>query len=203
MRTKDFDMQEEIHPWNWYIPAGSETVVIGTFPPTRRNWSFDFFYPNKSNNFWKVIARIAGRPLNYISGPEAVDERKELLNHLKLGVSDMGQTIRRTTDSSLDQNLEIIAYMDIFRLLQENPSIRKLIFTSSSGKSSAMGWFKDYLHHQGIPFKIPQGGRPLRAPVTIGAKSYEVVLLYSTSSRAGASISFDALTELFAQEILI
>jgi len=195
-------MQEEIHPWKWYVPAGAETVVIGTFPPTRRNWSFDFFYPNKNNYFWKIIARIAGRPLLYISGEKAVNERKELLKYLKLGVSDMGQIIRRKTDSSLDQNLEIVAYMDIFKLLQENPSVQKLIFTSSSGKSSAIGWFKDYLALHQIPFKIPQGKRPLRRSVIINGKSFEIVLLYSTSQRAGVAVSFDDLTGLFAGEIV-
>ena len=194
-------MQEEIHPWNWYIPGGAGTVVIGTFPPTQRNWSFDFFYPNKNNYFWKLIAKIAGRPLLYVSGEEAVKERKELLNHLGLGVSDMGQIIRRKTDSSLDQNLEIVTYMDIFKLLQDNPSVRKLIFTSSSGKSSAIGWFKEYLFLHGISFKIPRGKRPLRTLVTINDKSLEIVLLYSTSPRAGASVSFETLTELFAQEM--
>jgi len=196
-------MQEEIHPWNWYIPSEAKTVVIGTFPPTQRNWSYDFFYPNKNNYFWKIIARIAGHALLYSSGEEAVNERIELLNHLKLGVSDMGRIIRRKAGNSLDQNLEIIEYMDIFKLLQENPSVRKLVFTSSSGKSSAIGWFKDYLSLQGIPFQIPQGKRPLRTSVAINDKSYEVVLLYSTSPRAGASISFDALTELFEQEIFM
>ena len=194
-------MQEEIHPWKWYIPDGAKTVVIGTFPPTQRNWSFDFFYPNKNNYFWKIIARIAGRPLLYISGEEAVKERRELLNHLRLGVSDMGHVIHRSAGNSLDQNLEIVEYMDIFKLLKENPSVRKLIFTSSSGKSSAIGWFTDYLFLHGIPFKIPQGKRPLRTLVIINDKSYEIVLLYSTSPRAGASVSFDALTKLFAEEV--
>jgi G:T/U-mismatch repair DNA glycosylase len=194
-------MQEEIHPWNWYIPDGAKTVVIGTFPPTQRNWSYDFFYPNKNNYFWKIIARIAGSPLRYFSGEEAVNERKDLLIHLKLGVSDMGQIIHRKTDSSLDENLEIVAYMDILKLLHENPSVRKLIFTSSSGKSSAIGWFKQYLSLHQIPLKIPQGKRPLRTLVVINDQSLEIVVLYSTSPRAGASISLDALTELFANEV--
>jgi len=196
-------MQEEIHPWKWYIPCGAKTVVIGTFPPTQRNWSYDFFYPNKNNYFWKILARIAGRPLLYSSGEEAVNERRELLNQMKLGVSDMGYIIRRKAGNSLDQNLEIIEYMDIFKLLQENSSVRKLVFTSSSGKSSAIGWFKDYLSLHQIPFKIPQGKRPLHTSVIINNKPYEVVLLYSTSPRAGASVSFDTLTELFAQEIFM
>ena len=194
-------MYEEIHPWDWYIPEGAETVIIGTFPPTRRNWSFDFFYPNKNNYFWKIIARIANRPLFYFSGEEAVNERKELLNHLKLGVSDMGQIIRRKTDSSLDQNIEIVAFMDIFKLLQENPSVRKLIFTSSSGKSSAIGWFKEYLSLHQVTFQIPHGKRPLRTSLIINGKPVEVVILYSTSSRAGAAVSFEVLTGLFNNEV--
>jgi len=194
-------MYEEIHPWGWYIPEGAETVIIGTFPPTRRNWSFDFFYPNKNNYFWKIVARIANRPLFYFSGEEAVKERKELLNHLKLGVSDMGQIIRRKTNSSLDKNIEIVAFMDIFKLLYENPSVRKLIFTSSSGKSSAIGWFKKYLSLHQVPLNIPKGKRPLRTSLIINRKPIEVVILYSTSSRAGAAVSFEALTGLFNNEV--
>jgi len=195
-------MQEEIHPWNWHVPLGAKTVIIGTFPPTLRNWSFDFFYPNKNNYFWKIISYIARRPLLYFSGEEAVNERKELLNHLKLGLSDMGRIIRRKTGSSLDQNLEIVEYMDIFKLLKENPSVEKLIFTSSSGKTSAIGWFRDYLALYQIPFTIPKGKRPLRTSVTDNGKSIEIVILYSTSARAGASVSFVELAGLFRSEIV-
>ena len=194
-------MQEEIHPWNWHVPDRAKIVIIGTFPPTRRNWSFDFFYPNKNNYFWKLMAQIANHPLLYSTGEDALNERKELLNYLKLGLSDMGQIIQRKTDSSLDQNLEIVAYMDILKLLEENPSVRKLIFTSSSGKSSAIGWFKNYLSLHNISFKIPQGKRPLRTTFAYNGKLFEVVLLYSTSPRAGAAVSFEVLTELFAKEV--
>ncbi|MDR0543024.1 MAG: uracil-DNA glycosylase family protein, partial [Dysgonamonadaceae bacterium] len=86
-------MQEEIHPWNRYIPAEAKSIIIGTFPPTRRNWSYDFFYPNKNNYFWRIMARIAGSPLQYFSGKEAVEERKNILNRLGIGVSDMGRII--------------------------------------------------------------------------------------------------------------
>ncbi|MDR2843443.1 MAG: hypothetical protein LBV57_02210 [Candidatus Symbiothrix sp.] len=195
-------MQTEIHPWNWYVPENARTLIIGTFPPTLRNWSFDFFYPNKNNYFWKIIASIAGKPLNYLSGDEAIRERKRLLNHLQLGLSDMGKIICRTADSSLDENLQVIEYMNIFRLLSENPSIRKIIFTSSSGKSSAMRWFKEYLSVHDIPFQIPKGERPLRQILDLAGRKMEIVLLYSTSPRAGAAISLERLTGLFREEIV-
>ncbi|MDR1120639.1 MAG: hypothetical protein LBM08_06940 [Dysgonamonadaceae bacterium] len=195
-------MQQEIHPWNWYLPPEARTLIIGTFPPTLRNWSFDFFYPNKNNYFWKIMARIAGRELQYLTGEEAVRERKEILCQLKTGVSDMGKIIQRKAGNSLDQNLEIVKYMDIFRLLQENPSVRKIIFTSSSGPSSAIRWFKEYLALANIDFKIPKGKRPLQTSVVIQGKSMEIVLLYSTSPLAGATIAFDRLVALYKSELI-
>jgi G:T/U-mismatch repair DNA glycosylase len=194
-------MREEIHPWNWYVPAEAKSLIIGTFPPTLRNWSYDFFYPNKNNYFWKIMAQIAGSPLQYFSGKEAVEERKNILNRLKTGVSDMGRIICRKDENSSDENLEIVEYMNIFDILAENPSIRKIIFTSSTGKSSAIGWFKSYLALRGITFHIPKGKRPLRTFVQIGGMEIEIVLLYSTSARAGASISLDFMVELFKNEI--
>ncbi|MDR0682317.1 MAG: hypothetical protein LBG15_10800 [Dysgonamonadaceae bacterium] len=193
--------KEEKHPWNWYLPSGAKTIIIGTFPPAIRNWSYDFFYPNKNNYFWKIMAEIAGQELRYFSGNEAVRERKKILNQLQTGLSDMGKTIRRTKNSSLDENLEVVEYMDIFQLLDENPFVNKIIFTSSSGKSSAIRWFRDYLSEKGICYKIPKGPRPLRSQVNINGKTIDVTLLYSTSPRAGASVSFEKLVILFENEI--
>ncbi|MCL1937049.1 MAG: hypothetical protein FWF52_01470 [Candidatus Azobacteroides sp.] len=195
-------MQQEIHPWNWYIPVDAQAIVVGTFPPTFRNWSYDFFYPNKNNYFWKIMAAIAQQELQFFSGEEAAAERKRLLRQLHLGLSDMGKIIRRSNGNSLDENLEVIEYMDIFQLLNENPSIRKMIFTSSSGKSSAIQWFKNYLATKGIPYQIPKGQRPLKNRIDINGRILEIVLLYSTSPRAGASVSFKKLVELFGSEII-
>jgi G:T/U-mismatch repair DNA glycosylase len=191
----------EIHPWNSYVPAGAESIIIGTFPPTQRNWSYDFFYPNRNNYFWRIMSRIADSPLQYFSGAKAVEERKNILNRLRVGVSDMGKIIRRTAENSSDNNLEIIEYMDIFGILKENPSLRKIIFTSSAGKSSAIGWFKSCLALHGIAFHISKGKRPLRTFVQIAGRNIEIVLLYSTSARVGATVSLNSLTELFRNEI--
>ena len=195
-------MQQEIHPWNWYLPAGARTVVIGTFPPTLRNWSYNFFYPNKNNYFWKIMAQIAQQELQFFSGEEAVAERKRILQRLHLGLSDMGKIVRRAEGNSLDENLEAVEYMDVFQLLDENPSIRKILFTSSSGKSSAIQWFKEYLSLRGIPYQIPKGPRPLKNQIDLNGRILEIVILYSTSPRVGATVSFEKLVELFEKEII-
>ena len=132
---------EEIHPFKLYVPPGSRMLIVGTFPPTKRNWSYEFFYPNKQNLFWGILARIARRQLQHFSGTAAVEERKEILKLLSLGITDMGLRISRNKESSLDENLQAIEYMDILQILDQRPFINKIIFTSSSGKTSAARWF--------------------------------------------------------------
>lgn len=192
----------ETHPWNWYGPEDSTTLLIGTFPPTRNNWSFDFFYPNKSNFFWRLMAAIAGKSLVYLSGAEAVKERKALLDGLKITITDMGQTITRLQHNSADENLVALAYMDVFRILDTRPLVRKLIFTSSSGKASAAAWFLRYLETQGITHKFPKGARPLKSSLSWQGRTLELVILYSPSPRAANRVSFETLTALYSAEIL-
>jgi G:T/U-mismatch repair DNA glycosylase len=195
-------MEKELHPWNWFAPENSRVLIVGTFPPTKRNWSFDFFYPNKANFFWRVIARIAETELQYPAGDLAVEERKNLLRKLQVAVTDMGQHILRNANSSLDENLSIIEYMNIFRILDENPEIRKIIFTSSSGKESAARWFNQFLAGHEIKHRFPTGKRPIKSAIEYRGKTIELVVLYSTSPRAANRMSFESLVELYRNEIL-
>ncbi|MDA3616699.1 hypothetical protein [Polluticaenibacter yanchengensis] len=196
------DALQEDHPWNWYGPDDSQTLIAGTFPPTRNNWSFDFFYPNKTNFFWRVMSAVANKPLQFIKGEEAVAERKALLDSLKLTVTDMGKTIRRLQNNSLDENLEAITFMDIQHILQQKPGINKIIFTSSSGKSNAAKWFQKYITLLHIPHKFPKGNKPVKSQVTLAGRKIELVILYSPSARAANRISFERLVELYKTELL-
>lgn len=192
----------ELHPWNWYVPQDAKCVIVGTFPPTVHRRSFDFFYPNRNNFFWPMMAHIAGCELQSFSGEEAVTERKALLALLQVGVADMGKEIERKKEhDSSDANLLIIRYMPILRMLEEHPSIHTLIFTSSTGKASAFRWFQAYLAENGMECASPQGPRPVYREWSWAGKVYRLVFLYSTSPRIRATISVPALTELFRKEI--
>ena len=87
------------------------------------------------------MSEILVTELEHFSGPEAVVERKLILSKLSVAITDMGKIIYRNNGSSLDEQLEVKEFMEIFVILDENPMIEKIIFTSSSGKSSATGWF--------------------------------------------------------------
>lgn len=193
--------EKEIHPWKWFAPENSKVLIIGTFPTAKRNWSYDFFYPNTANLFWRIMANISGDQLLHFSGHEAATERKKLLKKLKTAVTDMGMQVMRNDKSSLDEKLIPLEYMDIFQLLDENPTIEKIIFTSSSGKVSAARWFNNFLLSRNITHKFPNGKKPVKSTLNYKHKSVELVVLYSTSPRAANRVSFEKLVELYKNEL--
>lgn len=196
------DERIEEHPWKVYIPQQCERLIIGTFPSAEKNWAYPFFYPNPHNLFWRILAQIAKQTLTHNAGAAAVAERRALLDKLHTGISDMGHTVIRKHNSSLDENLECTVYMDIFKIIEAHPQITKIIFTSSSGKVSALAWFKKYLKQQHIHHKFPSGAKPLRSLLRYKQRDLELVILYSPSPRAANRISFEQLTALYRQEIL-
>jgi hypothetical protein len=145
----------------------------------------------------------ANKKLQYLSGKAAVKERKQILELLKVGITDMGLEIERKGDSSLDENLTAIKYMDIFKILKENISINKIIFTSSSGAVSASKWFVNYLGIKNIKLKFPKGSKPARSEFRFEERIIELVIVYSPSRRAANRISFEKLVKMYADEIML
>lgn len=191
----------EEHPWAWYAPKEATSLVIGTFPSAKRNWSYNFFYPNVNNLFWKIIANISEHKLVHFKDEDAVKERKALLSKLKIAITDMGHVVERSDGSSLDEKLELITPMDIFQILEENPSIKKIILTSSSGSVSALRWFKNYLKIKQTGIVIKAGIKPLYSVLNYKGRNITIAVLYSPSTRAANRISFEALVQMYRNEI--
>ena len=147
------------------------------------------------------MSTLAHKELKYLSGDAAVEERKQILGLLGVGITDMGLEIERKGNSSLDENLSVVKYMDIFKILKENLSIKKIVFTSSSGTVSASRWFVDYLKSKNIHLKFPLGLKPLKSDFEFEERMIQLVILYSPSRRAANRISFKKLVEMYANEI--
>lgn len=192
-------MSTEVHKWKWYIPQGATILLIGTFPTHERNWSFNFFYPNCANNFWRVMSAIADTELKYLSGNEAIAERKLILDKLKTGVTDMGLRVKRNDGASVDHKLELAECMDIKGILDEHKTINKIILTSSSGKVSAFAWFKEYLNKERIKFSFNKEPLPFYGHADIRGK-INVAVVKSTSPLAAGKI--DDLISMYRAEIV-
>lgn len=188
----------ETHKWKWHVPNGATKLIIGTFPTQEKNWSFDFFYPNCANNFWRVLSTINNTQLKYISGIEAITERKKILEDLGVGVTDMGYKINRKEKNSFDHKLELIEFMDIIQILRENNSLNKIILTSSSGKVSAYHWVCQYLKQNDIAYTFQKSNLPFYGKIHF-EREIDVAVVSSTSPLA--AIEIDILISQYRKEI--
>ncbi len=191
----------EQHPFRWYAPQNARSLIIGTFPPVRKRWSFDFFYPNKRNLFWKILAEIADMNITE-DASTAIHQRKKILDKLHLAITDMGGSVRRMAGNSLDENLELVNFMPILDILDQYPTISRILLTSSTGKSSALGWFKLYLKEKNIQCLIPNQPKPITTTFCYKGKTIQLYVLYSPSSRASNRITFEALLNIYKNAIL-
>lgn len=48
----------ERHPLEPFLPSGARLLMLGSFPPQRKRWSMDFFYPNLQNDMWRIVGHV-------------------------------------------------------------------------------------------------------------------------------------------------
>ena len=54
----DKNIAIESHPWQPFVPPHTKVLFLGTFPPKPSRWSMDFYYPNRTNDFWFMMGLI-------------------------------------------------------------------------------------------------------------------------------------------------
>lgn len=123
----------ERHPWPPFIPAGARYLFLGTFPPKPERWSMPFFYPNKINDFWRVMGLI------FFDDRDAFWDEKDKCFNLKaiqlfierekIALWDTAMAVRRLKDNASDKFLEIVEPIDLCGLLDAHPTITEVITT--------------------------------------------------------------------------
>ncbi len=128
----------ETHPFPPFIPEGAKILICGTFPPKSNRWSMEFYYPNRINDFWRIMGFIFYNDKDYFydvtSRTFRLQEIKEFLNEKKIALSDTGNTVRRLKDNASDKFLEIVKPMDLYSLLKRMPDC---IAIATTGEKAA------------------------------------------------------------------
>ncbi len=133
----------ERHPWAPFIPDNAKILIMGTFPPKSNRWRMNFYYPNPTNDFWRIMGQIFyGDPLAlYDSGKKEFDlpEIKVLLKRERIAMSDTGHKVRRLRDNASDKFLEIVEPVNLHGLLEGMPGCNVLATTGEKAASVVAG----------------------------------------------------------------
>lgn len=137
--NKDFLPETETHPWPPYIPPEARILILGTFPPQAKRWSMDFYYPNRTNDFWPMMAHIFYGNRNALNTSDNsafnLDAIKELLNNYRIALNDTGRVVRRLKGNASDKFLEIVEPVRLGELLKQMPSCHTVATTGEKAAS--------------------------------------------------------------------
>lgn len=125
--------ETESHPLDPFIPDGARVLIMGTFPPKKSRWSMNFYYPNKINDFWRVMGLVfydnADRFWNPASKSFLLDDIKDFLTERGIAMNDTGAKVRRLRDNASDKYLEIVQPVDLGALLDLMPHCHTIATT--------------------------------------------------------------------------
>ena len=123
----------EEHPLEPFLPANAVLLMLGSFPPQKKRWSMDFFYPNLQNDMWRIVGLIFFQEKEHFLNPEKKvfdkDRIIEFLNDKGIALYDTASAIRRLQDNASDKFLEVIEQTDISLLLKQIPMCKAIVTT--------------------------------------------------------------------------
>ena len=123
----------EEHPLEPFLPGNAVLLMLGSFPPQKKRWSMDFFYPNLQNDMWRIVGLIFFQDKEHFLNPEKKvfdkDRIIEFLNDKGIALYDTASAIRRLQDNASDKFLEVIEQTDISLLLKQIPMCKAIVTT--------------------------------------------------------------------------
>lgn len=123
----------EEHPLEPFLPVNAVLLMLGSFPPQKKRWSMDFFYPNLQNDMWRIFGVIFFQNKEHflIPGKKVFDKDRivEFLNEKGIALYDTASSVRRLQDNASDKFLEVVEPTDIGLLLKQIPACKAIVTT--------------------------------------------------------------------------
>lgn len=123
----------EEHPLEPFLPANAKLLMLGSFPPQKKRWSMDFFYPNLQNDMWRIFGLIFFDDKERFLFPDkkAFDKKRliEFLTEKGIALYDTASSVRRLQDNASDKFLEVVEPTDIRLLLKQLPQCKAIVTT--------------------------------------------------------------------------
>lgn len=126
-------MEIENHPLEPFLPENSKLLMLGSFPPQKKRWSMDFYYPNLNNDMWRIFGILFFEDKDYFLNATRKAFCREriidFLNEKGIALFDAATSIRRLQDNASDKFLEVVQPTNIAALLRQLPECKAIVTT--------------------------------------------------------------------------
>lgn len=182
----------EEHPLEPFLPSNATLLMLGSFPPQKKRWSMDFFYPNLQNDMWRIFGLIFFGDKEHFLLPHKKAFNKdyliEFLNEKGIALYDTATTVHRLQDNASDKFLKVIEATDIALLLKQLPNCKAIITTGQKAtdilceqlmtKEPAVGKKQAFLinDRQMYLYRMPSSSRAYPLSIEKKAEVYRLML---------------------------
>ena len=135
----------EYHPLIPFLPQNAKVLFLGSFPPQRKRWCMDFYYPNFINDHWRIEGQIFFGDKNHFVDLKnkrfKIDEIVAFCQEKGLAFFDTSTAIRRLQDNASDKFLEVVEPTDIRALIAQLPHLRTIVTTGEKATETICSYF--------------------------------------------------------------
>lgn len=191
------EIKTETHPWPPFVPEGARVLIMGTFPPGSHRWSMDFYYPNRTNDFWKICGLL------FLGNPDAlydaanrrydIDAIKALMTEKHIALNDTARKVRRLKGNASDKYLEIVEPVPLYELLSTMPHCRAVATTGEKAAGVIAGITGTEVPKMGTMVTGPDGLEIWRMPST--SRAYPLPVARKAEIYAGMFRHLGILTD--------
>jgi len=185
----------EYHPLIPFLPANAKVLFLGSFPPQRKRWCMDFYYPNFINDHWRIEGAVFFNDCNHFV--DEADKRFKLADIaafcLEKGIAfyDTSTAIRRLQDNASDKFLEVVEPTDIKVLTAQLPLLRAIVTTGEKATETICNTMNITA--------IPKVNTYVAIPHTFNKDGQQIVLYRLPSSSRAYPLAFDKKVEAYRQ----
>lgn len=135
----------EQHPLAPFLPANARILMLGSFPPSQKRWSMDFYYPNWMNDMWRIVGLLFFSNKDYFCLPAEKRFNKELLTAFLaekgIALSDTAQAVTRLKGTAADADLRVDVPMDVAGFLRQLPLCGAVVTTGGKAAEELAAMF--------------------------------------------------------------
>ena len=135
----------EQHPLRPFLPQHARILMLGSFPPQRKRWSMDFFYPNMQNDMWRIFGLLFFQDKEHFvdTAHKRFDQPRleRFLTEKGVALYDTASAVVRLQDNASDKFLEVVEKTDVAELLRQLPECVAIVTTGQKATDTLRATF--------------------------------------------------------------
>ena len=156
----------ESHPFEPFLPDGARLLMLGTFPPAEKRWSMPFYYPNFTNDMWRIVGLcFFGDKQHFVATDGRhyrLDDLKAFLTSHGIALYDTCTHIIRTKNTASDKDLQVVRQTDIRAMVRRLPQCTTIVTAGQLATTLCAAQFGAEVPKVGTFVTITYDGRTLR-----------------------------------------